>query len=78
MALPTLKENTVSIGLPDVFFKQVRLRRPRLASPPATSNPPYRETVNFKYDRPPTAFIRPAWAIDSDLIHFFRSSGPRA
>ena len=73
MALPTLKENTVSIGLPDVFNKYVSgvpdLHRP------GYEYPPYRETVNFKYDVR-NGFYQTRVGNDSDLIHFFRSSGP--
>src|SRR5271156_3551261 len=47
-ALPTLKENTVSIGLPAVLTKYVSgvpdLHRP------GYEYPPYREAVDFKYD----------------------------
>src|SRR5439155_1538783 len=73
MALPTLKENTVSIGLPDVFNKYVSgvpdLHRP------GYEYPPYRETVNFKYDVR-NGFFQTRIGNDSDLIHFFKSSGP--
>src|SRR5439155_1107022 len=73
MALPTLKENTVSIGLPDVFNKYVSgvpdLHRP------GYEYPPYRETVNFNYDVR-NGFYQTRVGNDSDLIHFFRSSGP--
>ena len=73
MALPPVKENTVSIGLPDVFTKYVsgvtNLHRP------GYEYPPYRETVNFKYDVH-NGFYQTRVGNDSDLIHFFRSSGP--
>ena len=73
MALPPVKENTVSIGLPDVFTKYVSgvtdLHRP------GYEYPPYRETVNFKYDVH-NGFYQTRVGNDSDLIHFFRSSGP--
>ena len=73
MALPPVQENTVLIGLPDVFTKYVSgvsdLHRP------GYEYPPYRETVNFKYDVH-NGFYQTRVGNDSDLIHFFRSSGP--
>jgi hypothetical protein len=73
MALRPLKDSTVSIGLPDVFTKYVAgvpdLHRP------GYEYPPYRETVNFKYDVR-NGFYQTRIGNDSDLIHFFRSSGP--
>ena len=72
-ALPTLKENTVSIGLPAVLTKYVSgvpdLHRP------GYEYPPYRETVDFKYDVH-NGFFQTRVGNDSDLIHFFQSSGP--
>jgi hypothetical protein len=72
-ALPTLKENTVSIGLPAVLTKYVSgvpdLHRP------GYEYPPYRETVDFKYDVH-NGFFQTRVGNDSDLIHFFKSSGP--
>ena len=72
-ALPKLKENTVSIGLPAVLTKYVSgvpdLHRP------GYEYPPYREAVDFKYDVH-NSFFQTRVGNDSDLIHFFKSSGP--
>ena len=72
-ALPTLKENTVSIGLPAVLTKYVSgvpdLHRP------GYEYPPYREAVDFRYDVH-NGFFQTRVGNDSDLIHFFKSSGP--
>ena len=72
-ALPPLKENTVSIGLPAVLTKYVSgvpdLHRP------GYEYPPYREAVDFKYDVH-NGFFQTRIGNDSDLIHFFKSSGP--
>ena len=72
-ALPALKENTVSIGLPAVLTKYVSgvpdLHRE------GYEYPPYREAVDFKYDVH-NGFFQTRIGNDSDLIHFFKSSGP--
>ena len=72
-ALPALKADTVSIGLPAVLTKYVTgvpdLHRP------GYEYPPYRETVDFKYDVH-NGFFQTRIGNDSDLIHFFKSSGP--
>ena len=72
-ALPTLKSDTVSIGLPAVLTKYVTgvpdLHRPDY------EYPPYREAVDFKYDVH-NSFFQTRIGNDSDLIHFFKSSGP--
>src|SRR5580698_10209494 len=72
-ALPQLKSNTVSIGLPAVLTKYIAgvpdLHRP------GYEYPPYRETVDFKYDVK-NGFFQTRMGNDSDLIHFFKSSGP--
>jgi hypothetical protein len=72
-ALPTLKSDTVSIGLPAVLTKYVTgvpdLHRP------GYEYPPYREAVDFKYDVH-NGFFQTRIGNDSDLIHFFKSSGP--
>ncbi|MGD0914318.1 MAG: HEAT repeat domain-containing protein, partial [Terracidiphilus sp.] len=72
-ALPTLKADTVSIGLPAVLTKYVTgvpdLHRP------GYEYPPYREAVDFKYDVH-NGFFQTRIGNDSDLIHFFKSSGP--
>jgi len=72
-ALPELKSNTVSIGLPAVLTKYVAgvpdLHRP------GYEYSPYREAVDFKYDVH-NSFFQTRIGNDSDLIHFFKSSGP--
>jgi len=72
-ALPQLKSDTVSIGLPAVLTKYVTgvpdLHRP------GYEYSPYRETADFKYDVHNT-FFQTRIGNDSDLIHFFKSSGP--
>ena len=72
-ALPTLKADTVSIGLPAVLTKYVEgvpdLHRP------GYEYPPYREAVDFKYDVH-NGFFQTRIGNDSDLVHFFKSSGP--
>lgn len=72
-ALPELKSNTVSIGLPAVLTQYVAgvpdLHRP------GYEYPPYREAVDFKYDVH-NGFYQTRIGNDSDLIHFFKSSGP--
>ena len=72
-ALPALKADTVSIGLPAVLTKYITgvpdLHRP------GYEYSPYRETVDFKYDVH-NGFFQTRIGNDSDLIHFFKSSGP--
>jgi len=72
-ALPELKSGTVSIGLPAVLTKYVTgvpdLHRP------GYEYPPYREAIDFKYDVA-NSFFQTRIGNDSDLIHFFKSSGP--
>ena len=72
-SLPQLKEGQVSIGLPAVLTKYIPgvpdLHRP------GYEYPPYRETVDFKYDVH-NGFYQTRIGNDSDLIHFFKSSGP--
>lgn len=72
-ALPELKSNTVAIGLPAVLTKYVAgvpdLHRP------GYEYSPYREAVDFKYDVH-NGFFQTRIGNDSDLIHFFKSSGP--
>ena len=72
-ALPPLKANTVSIGLPAVLTKYVSgvpdLHRP------GYEYSPYREAVDFRYDVH-NGFFQTRIGNDSDLIHFFKSSGP--
>ena len=72
-ALPELKANTVSISLPAVFTRYVS-GVPELHEP-GYEYPPYRETVDFRYDVH-NGFYQTRVGNDSDLIHFFRSSGP--
>jgi HEAT repeat protein len=72
-ALPPLKADTVSIGLPAVLTKYVSgVPDLHLAG---YEYPPYREAVNFKYDVR-NGFFQTRIGNDSDLIHFFKSSGP--
>jgi len=72
-ALPELKADTVSVGLPAVLTKYVTgvpdLHRP------GYEYSPYREAVDFKYDVH-NGFFQTRIGNDSDLIHFFKSSGP--
>jgi len=72
-ALPKLKADTVSIGLPAVLTKYVPgvpdLHRE------GYEYPPYREAVDFAYDVN-NGFYQTRIGNDSDLIHFFKSSGP--
>ena len=72
-ALPKLKADTVSIGLPAVLTKYVAgvpdLHRD------GYEYPPYREAVDFTYDVH-NRFFQTRVGNDSDLIHFFSSSGP--
>jgi hypothetical protein len=72
-ALPDLKADTVAIGLPAVLTKYITgvpdLHRP------GYEYPPYREAVDFKYDVH-NGFFQTRIGNDSDLIHFFKSSGP--
>jgi len=72
-ALPPVKESTVAIGLPAVLTQYVR-GVPDLHVP-GYEYPPYREAVNFKYDVH-NGFFQTRIGNDSDLIHFFKSSGP--
>ncbi|HEY1984612.1 MAG TPA: HEAT repeat domain-containing protein [Terracidiphilus sp.] len=72
-ALPELKSDTVSIGLPAVLTQYV----PGLPDLHRSGYEytPYREAVDFKYDVHNT-FFQTRIGNDSDLIHFFKSSGP--
>ncbi|MGH9452184.1 MAG: HEAT repeat domain-containing protein, partial [Terriglobia bacterium] len=72
-ALPALKPGQVSIGLPKVLTQYVE-GVPNLDQP-GYVYPPYQETADFKYD-PHNSFYQTRVGNDSDLIHFFRSSGP--
>ena len=72
-ALPQLKENQVAIGLPAVLTKYVP-GVPDLHQP-GYEYSPYRETVDFKYSVD-NGFFQTRIGNDSDLIHFFKSSGP--
>lgn len=72
-SLPPVNAKTVEIGLPAVLTKYVSgvpdLHRP------GYEYPPYRETVDFKYDVH-NGFFQTRIGNDSDLLHFFQSSGP--
>jgi len=73
MSLPTLKQDQVAVGLPRVLTTYVA-GLPDLHRP-GYEYPPYWETVNFKY-APENGFYQTRIGNDSDLIHFFASSGP--
>jgi hypothetical protein len=73
-ALPTLKPGQVEIGLPKVLTQYVE-GVPNLDQPDYVY-PPYRETADFRYD-PHNSFYQTRIGNDSELIHFFRSSGPQ-
>jgi len=72
-SLPELKKGQVAISLPAVFTKYVT-GVPDLHIP-GYIYPPYRDTVDFHYDVHNT-FYQTRIGNDSDLIHFFKSSGP--
>jgi hypothetical protein len=72
-SLPKLKEGQVSVALPSVFTKYVS-GVPDLHVP-GYDYAPYRETADFHYDVR-NGFYQTRVGNDSDLIHFFRSSGP--
>src|SRR5208337_4713534 len=63
----------VSIGRPAVLTKYVTGVPDRHR--PGYEYPPYREAVDFKYDVH-NGFFQTRIGNDSDLIHFFKSSGP--
>lgn len=73
-ALPTLKPGQVAIGLPKVLTQYVE-GVPNLDQPNYVY-PPYQETADFHYS-PDNSFYQTRVGNDSDLIHFFRSSGPQ-
>lgn len=73
-ALPTLKPGQVAIGLPKVLTQYVE-GVPRLDQP-GYIYPPYQETADFRYS-PDNSFYQTRVGNDSDLIHFFPSSGPQ-
>lgn len=73
-SLPTLKPGQVAVGLPKVLTQYVE-GVPQLDQP-GYVYPPYQETVNFRYN-PHNSFYQTRIGNDSDLIHFFRSSGPQ-
>lgn len=72
-SLPELKKGQVAIALPAVFTKYVA-GVPDLHVP-GYIYPPYRDTVDFHYDVH-NSFYQTRIGNDSDLIHFFKSSGP--
>ncbi|MGH9400684.1 MAG: HEAT repeat domain-containing protein [Terriglobia bacterium] len=73
-ALPALKPGQVAIGLPKVLTQYVE-GVPNLDQPDYVY-PPYQGTANFRYD-PNNSFYQTRVGNDSDLIHFFNSSGPQ-
>jgi hypothetical protein len=72
-ALPSLKPGQVAIGLPKVLTQYVE-GVPQLDQAGYVYSP-YQETADFRYD-PHNSFYQTRIGNDSDLIHFFRSSGP--
>jgi HEAT repeat protein len=72
-SLPQLKTGQVSVALPAVFTKYVS-GVPDLHVP-GYEYPPYRDTADFHYDVH-NGFFQTRVGNDSDLIHFFQSSGP--
>ncbi len=72
-SLPQLKEGQVAVSLPAVFTKYVA-GVPELHVA-GYEYPPYRDTADFRYDIQ-NGFFQTRIGNDSDLIHFFRSSGP--
>ncbi len=72
-SLPELKKGQVAVSLPAVFTKYVT-GVPDLHVP-GYVYPPYRDVVDFHYDVH-NGFYQTRIGNDSDLIHFFKSSGP--
>ncbi|HZS52879.1 MAG TPA: HEAT repeat domain-containing protein [Bryobacteraceae bacterium] len=72
-SLPELKKDQVAIALPAVFTKYVT-GVPDLHVP-GYIYPPYRDTIDFHYDVH-NSFYQTRVGNDSELIHFFKSSGP--
>ena len=72
-SLPELKKGQVSVALPAVFTKYVS-GVPELHVP-GYDYQPYRDTADFHYDVH-NGFYQTRIGNDSDLIHFFESSGP--
>jgi hypothetical protein len=72
-SLPKLNAGQVSVALPAVFVKYVS-GVPELHQP-GYEYPPYRDTADFHYDVH-NGFYQTRIGNDSDLIHFFKSSGP--
>ena len=72
-SLPALKQGQVSIALPAVFTKYVS-GVPDLHVP-GYEYQPYRDTADFHYDVH-NGFFQTRVGNDSDLIHFYKSSGP--
>ena len=72
-SLPKLKQGQVAVALPAVFVQYVS-GVPGLHLP-GYDYPPYRDTADFHYDLH-NSFYQTRIGNDSDLIHFFKSSGP--
>ena len=72
-SLPKLKEGQVSVALPAVFTKYVS-GVPDLHVP-GYEYQPYRDTADFDYDVH-NGFFQTRVGNDSELIHFYKSSGP--
>jgi HEAT repeat protein len=72
-SLPQLKAGQVAVALPAVFVKYLS-GVPELHVP-GYEYQPYRDTADFHYDVH-NSFYQTRIGNDSDLIHFFKSSGP--
>jgi HEAT repeat protein len=72
-SLPQLKQGQVSVALPAVFTRYVS-GVPELHVP-GYEYQPYRDTADFHYDIH-NGFYQTRVGNDSDLIHFYKSSGP--
>lgn len=72
-SLPKLEKGQVAVALPAVFTKYVA-GVPDLHAT-GYEYPPYRDTADFHYDVH-NGFFQTRVGNDSDLIHFFQSSGP--
>ena len=72
-SLPELKKDQVAVALPAVLTKYVS-GVPDLHTP-GYIYPPYRDTIDFHYDAH-NGFYQTRIGNDSDLIHFFTTSGP--
>jgi HEAT repeat protein len=72
-SLPQMKQDQVSVALPAVFTKYVSGVPDLHVS--GYEYQPYRDTADFHYDIN-NGFFQTRVGNDSDLIHFYKSSGP--